>query len=111
MAVVDQVQDSTFNDDVLKSEQPVLVDLWAEWCAPCKMIEPVLHELADELEGKLKVCRLNVDENRATAARFGVQSIPTLLFFKDGQLVGQHIGFAQKSVLLERVEAFTGVTA
>jgi len=84
--------DNQFKQEVLHSEQPVLVDFWAPWCGPCQVIAPILDEISKEYNGKLKVCKINVDENQATAAKFQILSIPTLLFFKDGNVVGQLVG-------------------
>ena len=78
------VTDASFEEDVLKAEGPVLVDYWAEWCGPCKMIAPVLEEIAKEFEGRLQVCKLNIDENNETPPRFGIRGIPTLMLFKNG---------------------------
>ena len=84
--------DENFASEVLNSQTPVLVDFWAEWCAPCRMAGPVLGKIAEEYEGKLKVCKLNVDEARQTATEYGIMSIPTLHIFKDGQMVDQIVG-------------------
>ncbi len=99
------VTDSSFETEVLTGAGPVVVDFWAEWCGPCKLIAPVLDELASEYDGKVKVTKLNVDENPSTSAKFGVRSIPTLLFFKDGQIVDQVIGAVSKSDLKKRFDA------
>jgi len=92
-------------DEVINGNQPVLVDFWAEWCGPCKMIGPVVEELAGEYEGKAVIAKLNVDENPGTTVRFGVRSIPTLLVFKGGQVVDKQVGAVPKSVLAQKVEA------
>jgi thioredoxin 1 len=89
---------------VLESDHPVLVDFWAEWCMPCKMMEPVLEELAGEYDGSLSVARVNVDEEGDLAMRYNVVSIPTLLLFKNGEIVGEHIGAAPKDTILEFVQ-------
>jgi len=94
------VNDSNFETEVLKSSQPVLVDFWAEWCGPCKMIAPVVAELARKYDGKLKVAKLNVDENPQTAAQFGITAIPTLIIFKNGQVAARIVGY-QSQVALE----------
>ena len=100
------VTDATFDSDVLKSSTPVLVDFWAEWCGPCKMITPVLEEIADEHKGKLTIAKLNVDENPDTALRFDVMSIPTLILFKDGQAQKRLVGAKGKRQLLAEIEEF-----
>jgi thioredoxin 1 len=87
-----EVTDESFAREVLQSDIPVLVDYWAPWCGPCRMAEPVLEKIADEYEGRLKVCRVNVDDNREVASQYRIMSIPTLFFFKDGELVDQITG-------------------
>jgi thioredoxin 1 len=95
--------DKIFNEEVINSPIPVLVDFWAVWCGPCKMIAPVLEEIAQEFEGKIKVGKVNVDENQATAAKYGIRGIPTLLFFKGGELVNQVVGVQPKTKLVELI--------
>ncbi|MBZ8133609.1 thioredoxin [Afifella sp. IM 167] len=91
--------DGSFEADVLKSDTPVVVDFWAEWCGPCKMIAPHLEEIAGEMEGKVKIAKLNVDENQQTAIKYGVRSIPTLIMFKGGEPVDMKVGASAKSDL------------
>lgn len=98
------VSDDSFEADVLGSDLPVLVDFWAEWCGPCKMIAPVLEEIAEEYAGKLKVAKLNIDQNEATAPKFGIRSIPTLILFKNGQAEATKIGAMSKSELAAFIE-------
>jgi thioredoxin 1 len=100
-----KVSDSTFEEQVIQSETPILVDFWAEWCGPCKMIAPVLEELATELDGRLMIGKLDVDHNPDTAMAYGVMSIPTLLLFKGGQPVDRIVGFQQKPQLKKRLES------
>jgi len=100
-----KINETNFENEVLKSDQPVLVDFWAEWCGPCKMLAPVLDEIADEQAGRIKIAKVNVDENPALAQRFGIQSIPTLLYFADGQLRNQLIGAASKKRIVSDLEA------
>jgi thioredoxin 1 len=96
---VGKVSDSNFEAEVLKSNEPVVVDFWAEWCGPCRMIAPALEEISGSLGGKVKIVKLNVDENPQTAAKYGIQSIPTLMIFKDGQMASRQIGAAPKQKL------------
>ena len=99
------VTDANFEDEVIQADVPVLVDFWAEWCGPCKMIAPVLDEIATELNGKLTIGKLDVDENQSTAMAFGVMSIPTLMLFKDGQQVETIVSFQQKAQLLGKIQS------
>lgn len=94
-----KVTDATFEADVLKSSEPVVVDFWAEWCGPCKMIGPSLEEIATELHGKVKIVKMNVDENPGVPGKMGIRSIPTLMIFKDGKLASQKVGAAPKGEL------------
>lgn len=98
------VTDATFTDEVLNSEQPVLVDFWADWCGPCKMVAPVVEELAADYDGKLKVTKVDVDSSPLTAGTYGIRSIPTLLIFKDGKPVNQVVGAVPKQVLQEKID-------
>ncbi|MBE9396885.1 thioredoxin TrxA [Pontibacterium sp. N1Y112] len=99
------VTDASFEEDVLKAEGAVLVDYWAEWCGPCKMIAPVLEEIAKEYEGQLKVCKLNIDENNDTPPKFGIRGIPTLMLFKGGNVEATKVGALSKSQLAAFIEA------
>ncbi len=99
-----EVTDANFEDEVLKSEIPVLVDYWAVWCAPCKMIAPLVEEIAGEKEGSLKVAKMDVDSNQGTATKYGVRSIPTLMIFKNGEVVDQIIGAVPKSMIEQKLE-------
>jgi len=101
---VNETSDADFEADVLKSHTPVLVDFWAEWCQPCRMISPVIEELAKDYDGRLKVVKVNVDENSDTPAKYGVRGIPTLLLFKDGEVVATKVGALSKSQLVSLVE-------
>lgn len=98
------VTDASFDEDVLSAEQPVLVDFWAEWCGPCKMIAPVLSEIADEYAGKLKVCKVDVDANPEIPPKFGIRGIPTLILFKGGNAEATKVGALSKTQLKEFVE-------
>ena len=96
---IQRVTDDTFDPEVLKSETPVLVDYWAEWCGPCKSIAPILDEVAKEYEGRLKIAKINVDENQQVPAKFGIRGIPTLMLFKGGQLAATKVGALSKAQL------------
>ena len=102
---IHNVSDASFEEDVLKADGPVLVDYWAEWCGPCKMIAPVLEEVAQEYAGRLKVCKLNIDENSETAPKFGIRGIPTLMIFKGGNVEATKVGALSKSQLTGFVDA------
>ena len=104
MANAIELTDANF-EEVIKSDKPVLVDFWAEWCGPCKMIGPVVEELAGEYEGKAVVGKLNVDLNQNTSAKFGIRSIPTLLVFKNGEIVDKQIGAVGKATLAQKLDA------
>lgn len=95
-----EVNEANFESEVLKSAQPVVVDFWAQWCGPCKAIAPVLEEIASEQAGRVKIAKVDIDNNQELAARFGIQSIPTLLFFSGGELRKQTVGFASKKAIL-----------
>jgi len=105
MAKPREVSDNTFDQEVLKSSRPVLVDFWAPWCGPCRMVAPVVEELAREYDGKVEFVKLNTDDNPNTAVKYGIRSIPTLLVFKGGEPVGQIVGFRPKSDLKQRLDA------
>jgi thioredoxin 1 len=104
MGNVFEVTDATFGKEVLESTLPVLIDFWAIWCGPCKMIAPVVEELSVEKAGKLKTCKIDVDRNHQIAGQFGIRSIPTLLLFKNGKVVEQIVGAVSKSALLSKIE-------
>ena len=103
--MVTEVRDLNFEAEVIKSALPVLVDLWAPWCRPCLMVAPVIDKLAEKYNGKVKFCRLNVDENPQTAAQYRIMSIPTLMFFKNGKVVDTVIGAVSERVLEPKIEA------
>ena len=99
IAAIQHVTDDTFEPEVLKSDTAVLVDYWAEWCGPCKSIAPILDEIAKEYEGRLKIAKINVDENQSTPAKFGIRGIPTLMLFKNGELAATKVGAMSKAQL------------
>lgn len=103
--MVKEIKDENFGEEVLKSDLPVVVDFWAPWCAPCHMIAPITEKLSEEYDGKLKFCKLNVDENRQTAMQYQVMSIPLLLFFSGGQKVDESLGAVPESMIRAKVEA------
>jgi thioredoxin 1 len=111
MAYPFAVSDSSFDKEVLQSDQPVLVDFWAEWCGPCRMIAPVLEKLADEYSGNLRIAKLDVDANQRTMMQYGVQSIPSLILFKDGKEVERLIGYMPKERLVQRIRPHIGTAA
>ena len=99
MADIQHVSDESFDSDVLDSDVPVLVDYWAEWCGPCKVIAPVLEEIASEYDGKIKICKLDIDANEATPPKYGIRGIPTLMLFKNGTVEATKVGALSKSQL------------
>lgn len=99
-----EVTDSTFEEEIVKSDKPVVVDFWAVWCGPCKMIAPIMEEFADEYSGKIKIAKVDVDNNPNIAVKFGIRSIPTVMFFKDGKIVDQIIGAMPKSHFEDRIQ-------
>ncbi len=105
MANITEITDATFDSEVLASDVPVLVDFWAPWCGPCRAIAPLLEELAAEYEGRAKIVKINVDDNTASAAKFGIRSIPNLILFKGGQVAEQIVGAVPKTRLAEALDA------
>ena len=99
------ITDAAFEEEVLKSKQPVLVDYWAEWCGPCKMIAPILDEIAGEYAGKLKIAKLNIDDNPGTPPKYGIRGIPTLMIFKDGNVEATKVGAVSKSQLTAFIDS------
>ena len=100
-----EITDVNFEEVVLKSSQPVLVDFWAEWCGPCRMLGPIIEELSSDYDGKAVIGKVDVDSNQQYAAQFGVRNIPTVLIFKDGQLVNRQVGVSQKNVYADYIDA------
>jgi len=100
-----EITDATFEQEVLKSEIPVMVDLWATWCGPCRMIHPIIEELSAEYEGRAKMVKLDVDQNRETAMKYSVRNIPTVLYFKNGEVVDKQVGAVPKKKFVEKLEA------
>ncbi|WP_040484249.1 thioredoxin [Lyngbya aestuarii] len=106
MSAAPQVTDASFKQDVLESDVPVLVDFWAPWCGPCRMVAPVVEEIAEQYAGKVKVVKLNTDENPNVANQYGIRSIPTLMIFKEGQRVDMVVGAVPKSTLANTIEKY-----
>ena len=105
MSEISQISDSSFEQDVLQSCTSVLADYWSEWCGPCKMVAPVLEEIAKEYSGRLKVCKLNIDENEATPPKYGIRGIPTLMLFKNGNVEATKVGALSKSQLAAFIDS------
>ena len=103
--LIKHVSDASFDSDVLKTDGPVLVDYWAEWCGPCKMIAPILDDLSSEYNGKLQIAKMNVDENSETPAKYGIRGIPTLMLFKNGAVVATKVGALSKSQLVAFIDS------
>lgn len=106
--LIKHVSDASFEADVLKSDKPVLVDFWAEWCGPCKMIAPILDDIAGSYDGKLAIAKVNVDENRNTPGQFGIRGIPTLMLFKNGELAATQVGAVSKAQLTAFIDQHVG---
>ena len=100
-----EVTSESWDDEVMKSSNPVMVDFWAEWCGPCKMIAPILEELAEEYMGQLKICKLNTDDHPEISSRFQIMGIPSLLFFKDGELIDKIVGAASKKQFKDKIDS------
>jgi thioredoxin 1 len=107
---VAHITDSSFDQDVLQSQKPVLVDFWAEWCAPCRMIAPMIDAIADEFSASAKVVKLNVDDNTSTAQRYGIKGIPTLILFSEGKEVERVVGAASKESITRMIEKYVSVS-
>ena len=103
--LIQHTSDAAFDSDVLQADKPVLVDYWAEWCGPCKMIAPILDEVSKDYDGRLKIAKMNVDENRDIPAKFGIRGIPTLMLFKDGQLAATKVGALSKAQLTAFIDS------
>ncbi len=101
-----EITESNFENEVLKSDKPVLIDIWAEWCGPCRMVAPIVEEIAKEYDGKIKVGKLDVDANPAVSMKYGIRSIPTLLIFKSGKVVDQIIGAVPKRNIVQKLEKY-----
>lgn len=104
MSEVVHITDADFEKEILKSDIPAMVDFWADWCGPCKMVAPTIEELAEEFKGKIKIAKMNVDQNHNTPARFGIRSIPTMIFFKNGEVANVVIGAQPKEILKRELE-------
>jgi thioredoxin 1 len=100
------LNDQNFEQEVLKSDIPVFVDFWATWCPPCKMMEPVIEKLSEEYDGKIKICKLNVDEARQTAAAYGIEAIPTMMIFKQGEVAGNMVGAVPYEMIAQRIQEY-----
>ncbi|MGQ9512307.1 MAG: thioredoxin [Thermodesulfitimonas sp.] len=107
--MVIEVNERNFEEEVLKSELPVLVDFWAAWCGPCRSMAPIVDQVADEFAGRVKVAKLNVDENLELAQRYGIRGIPTLLFFQRGKVVAQEVGYTPKETVVQKLHRLFGV--
>jgi thioredoxin 1 len=105
-----EVSDATFDKEVLQSDQPVLVDFWAAWCGPCKALGPTVDEVATQYQGKLKVAKMDVDRNQSTPGRYGIRGIPALLFFKDGKVADQIVGYVPKDTIEKSITRLVGTT-